>query len=243
MIDTKSNKYTFIFAAIVCVVAGVLLSAVSEGLRKKQELNADLDVKKNILKAVVLEAPIPAKAKGPEVLKIYEEKIEEHVIDPQGNIIEGRKPADVKVGDKTALPLYIYKEGDSIKSYAFPIIGQGLWSTLYGYMALEADAITVRGITFYKHGETPGLGGEIEKAWFQDNFKGKTIYSIKENKLTPIAVVKGKVEEIYKGNGEAASHHVDGITAATITSSGVTEMLERTIKAYEPFFGRLRKPQ
>ncbi|HLF18934.1 MAG TPA: NADH:ubiquinone reductase (Na(+)-transporting) subunit C [Candidatus Omnitrophota bacterium] len=241
MIDTKSNQYAFIFAIIVCVVCGVLLSAVSEGLRKRQEINVDLDIKKNILKAVVLEVPIPQKAKPQEVLEIYKTKIEEHVIDGQGNIIEGRKPADIKKGEKGVYPLYIYSEGGKVKSYAFPIVGQGLWSTLYGYLALEGDATTVRGITFYKHGETPGLGAEIEKAWFQDNFKGKTIYSIKKQELTPIAVVKGKAADVYQDNPEAAKYHVDGITAATITSSGVTEMMDRTLRAYEPYFSKVRK--
>ena len=179
MIDKKSNQYVFTFAIIVCAVCGVLLSAVSEGLRKRQEINADLDIKKNILKAVVLQEPIPEKAKPQEVLEIYKSKIEEHVIDAKGNIIEGKNPSEIKKDEKGVYPLYIYKEGGEVRSYAFPIVGQGLWSTLYGYLALEADAITVRGITFYKHGETPGLGGEIEKKWFQDNFIGKTIFSIK----------------------------------------------------------------
>jgi Na+-transporting NADH:ubiquinone oxidoreductase subunit C len=110
---------------------------------------------------------------------------------------------------------------------------------LYGYLALEADATTVRGITFYKHGETPGLGGEIEKEWFLGNFKGKKIFSVTAKKLTPIVVVKGKAADMYKG--EELEHSVDGITAATITGSGVTELLDNALKAYEPYFSKLRK--
>lgn len=237
----KNNTYTFIFATIVCVVCGILLSAVAEGLRTRQELNAQLDIKKNILKAMKLKNPLSEHPKPDEILKVYESKIEEMVIDAEGNIIQGRKPSDIKEKEQGVYPLYIYKEEGQIVAYAFPVVGQGLWSTLYGYFSLEADAITVRGITFYKHGETPGLGGEIEKDWFQNNFVGKTIYSIKEKKLTPIAVVKGHVKDIYKDDAEQTAHHVDGITAATITSSGVTELLDRWIRIYDPFFNKIRK--
>ena len=241
MVDLKSNRYIFTFAIIVCVVSSVLLSFLSEGLRKKQELNADLEVKKNILKAVVLEEPLPVKTKPDEMLKIYESKIEEVVMDDQGNVVEGRKPSDIKEKETSLHPLYIYKENEKVMAYAFPIVGQGLWSTLYGYLALEADAVTVRGITFYKHGETPGLGAEIEKEWFQNNFKGKKVWSIKERKLTPIVVVKGRAVDQFRG--EELNYRVDGITAATITGNGVTEMLDKWLKAYEPYFSRIRKQQ
>ncbi|MDP2653560.1 MAG: NADH:ubiquinone reductase (Na(+)-transporting) subunit C [Candidatus Omnitrophota bacterium] len=239
MIDLKSNRYTFLFAVIVCVVSGVMLSAVSEGFRARQELNMAMDVKKNILKAVVLKEPIPPKAAQQDILKVFESKIEEHVIDGQGNVMEGRKPADIKDRETGVYPMYIYKEDARIMAYAFPIVGQGLWSTLYGYLALEPDAVTVRGITFYKHGETPGLGGEIEKDWFQNNFKGKKVWSIKESKLTPIVVLKGRV--VDHAHGDSAEHSVDGITAATLTGNGVTEMMDKWLRIYEPYLSKARK--
>lgn len=234
----KTTTYTFLFAFIVCVVCSVLLSAFSEGLRHKQELNAELDVRKNILKAVRLKEPLSPKAKSQEVRKVFEEKIQELVIDENGNVAEGKKPKDIKSGEKL-YPLYIYKEDSETVAYCYPIVGYGLWSTLYGYFAVEADATTVRGITFYKHGETPGLGAEIEKEWFQNNFKGKKIWSPKENKLTSVHVVKGKAADRY--TGEKLEHAVDGITAATITSNGVTKMLDKAIRAYEPYFQKIRK--
>src|SRR3989338_1626718 len=235
----KQTTYTFVFATIVCVVSAVLLSGVSEGLRKKQEINLDLDVKKNILKAVQLKDPIPPKAKATAVLAIYEQKIQELVIDDAGNVVEGKKPSDLGEADKNLYPLYVYKEGEDVVAYAFPIIGQGLWSTLYGYLAVESDATTVRGITFYKHGETPGLGGEIEKDWFQNNFKGKKIYSQKEHRVKPITVLKGRVSDIYKD--EESQYHVDGITAATLTGAGVTELLDCWNKIYDVYLSKQRK--
>lgn len=236
----NSNRYTFIFATIVCVISAALLSALTEGLRERQHVNEVLDIKKNILKAVVLQEPLPVKVKSKEVLDAYEAKITEAVVDDQGNMVEGKTPADIGEKETSLFPLYVYKEGDKVVGYAFPISGQGLWSTLYGYLSLEADATTIRGITFYKHGETPGLGGEIEKDWFLNNFKGKTIFSVVEQKLTPTIVVKGKVSDFYKDGSPEAKYHVDGITAATLTSDGVTGLMARWIKTYEPFFSKIR---
>lgn len=237
--NINSTRYAFTFAIIVCVVSAVMLATFSEGLRKQKELNEELDVKKNILKAVALREPLSPKMKGRDVLKVYESKIEELVIDAQGNVVAGKTPKDLTGKDKNLFPLYLYKEDGQVMAYAFPILGQGLWSTLYGYLAVESDATTIRGITFYKHGETPGLGGEIEKEWFQNNFKGKTIYSVKEHKLTPVVVVKGKAVVLV--SGEELNYHVDGITAATLTGQGVTALLDRWIKIYDVYLSKIRK--
>ena len=238
MSKKPSTAYTFMFALIVCVICSVSLSLVSEGLRERKQLNVELDIKKNILKAVNLREPVDPKATSDVLVKIYNEKIEEIVVDANGNVVEGKSPLDISDGEDQ-YPLYVYKEGGSVVSYAFPIIGKGLWSTLYGYFAIEPDAKTVRGITFYKHGETPGLGAEIEKDWFLDNYKGKSIWDIKASDLKPVAVVKGKAADQYKG--EELEHYVDGISGATITSKGVTEMIDREVRKYEPFFSKIRK--
>ena len=99
---------------------------------------------------------------------------------------------------------------------------------------------TVRGITFYKHGETPGLGAEIEKEWFQSNFKGKSIWDVQKNQLWPVAVLKGKVKDTMTDE-DKMKHYVDGISGATMTAKGVTEMVDREIRKYEPFFAKIRR--
>lgn len=235
----KGYRETFIFAFIVCIVCSVMLSSFYEGLRPRIEMNADVEVKRNILKAVCLKKPLPDNLKNQEYLQVYKDNIEETVIDANGNIVSGKRPQDIKDGMKDLYPLYVYRENGKVISYAYPITGFGLWSILYGYLAIEPDGITIRGITFYKEAETPGLGAEIEKDWFQDNFKGKKIWSEKEHKVTPIALVKGKVKDFYQD--ERAEHHVDGITAATLTGKGVTAMLDHWVRVYEPFFSKLRK--
>lgn len=240
MINKDSTLYTFGFALLVCFTCGLSLAVVSEGLRPQREINEELDVKKNILKAVELQEPVVPSMKSQEILKLYDMKIEEKVIDAAGQLIGNKKPFEIKESEKF-YPLYIYKEEGEVVSYAFPVYGKGLWSTVYGYLALEPDGTTVRGITFYKHGETPGLGGEVEKPWFQQNFKRKKIWDAKTRALRPVAVVKGKVaDKIPKAEQK---FYVDGISGATITGQGVTEFLDRWIRVYEPYFKNIRDAQ
>ncbi|MFT5388019.1 MAG: Na+-transporting NADH:ubiquinone oxidoreductase subunit C [Lysobacterales bacterium] len=237
--DKNSTKYIFGFALIVCLICSFLLTFASQILKTKQQLNVSLDKKKNILKVVSLREPLSVKPTNDELLDTYDGKITEVVLNSDGNNVEDMLIEDV-VKDDGLLPLYIYKEGDTVVAYAFPVVGQGLWSTLYGYFSIEPDAITVRGITFYEHGETPGLGAEIEKDWFQGNFVGKKIWDVKNSKLQPVAVVKGAVENVISRKDQR-QYYVDGISGATITSKGVTEMIDSELKKYEPFFRKVRK--
>lgn len=227
----------FMFAVIICLVCSVSLSLVSEGLRDRKELNVALDMKKNILKAVGLKTPIEPKATSDEINKIYNEKITEFVVDPDGKVVEGKIISDVGEGDEL-YPVYEYVEDGKILAYAYQIIGKGLWSTLYGYLAVEPDAKTIRGITYYKHGETPGLGAEIEKDWFQNNFKGKKFWNDQTNELKPTALVKGAVKDQISPDKQ--QFYVDGISGATMTSKGVTEMINREVRKYEPYFQKIR---
>ncbi|MDX1315152.1 MAG: FMN-binding protein, partial [Eudoraea sp.] len=104
----------------------------------------------------------------------------------------------------------------------FPVSGKGLWSTLYGYFALEPDAKTVRGITFYQHGETPGLGAEIEKDWFQSKFAGKKLFE------------SGQPTEfrVTKPGSASGDYAVDGISGATLTAKGVESLLRHDAALY-----------
>lgn len=234
----NSDSYTFAFAAIVCVACSLVVSAGATLLKTRQEANARLDVQKNILRAVGLleEGVKPAPS---EVERLYASKIEGLVVGPEGKVVEGRKPEELDPEkDRSLLPLYLSKEGGRAAAYAFPVSGKGLWSTLYGYLALEPDAVTVKGITFYRHGETPGLGAEIEKDWFQRNFEGKKVLDEK-GRLVSITVVKGRVEDSVPP--ARRPHYVDGISGATITSKGVTGLVRAGLERYDPFFRKIRR--
>jgi Na+-transporting NADH:ubiquinone oxidoreductase subunit C len=232
--NKESTKYTFMFALIICVVCSFLLALLSEGLRTKRERNEEYDVKKHILSALDLRA-----YEELDVLDRYQRMVEEVVIDENGNIVDGKRSKDIIAGEKQ-YPLYIGHQihTGKIISYAFPVYGKGLWSTIYGFLALEADATTIRGITFYKHGETPGLGGEVGAKWFQQNFKGKKIYDAMTMDVRPVQVIKGRVADKLKGRDAAFA--VDGITGATITSRGVSKFLDEWIRVYEPYFRKVR---
>jgi Na+-transporting NADH:ubiquinone oxidoreductase subunit C len=240
----ESNRYTFMFAFAVCVTCSLALSIVSEGLKEKKAMNVALDVKTNILKAVGVDTSVvcPGCSKIPaqRIIELYDEKIEEKVISKEGKIMEEKLPEDIQEGE-ALYPLYIYSEKGQIRAFCFPIVGKGLWSTIYGYFALEVDAVTLRGVTFYQHGETPGLGAEIEKDWFQDNYKGKKVWNSRTDQLAPVKVVKGKVEDVV--SKEEAAFYVDGISGATMTSKGITAMVDKWVRLYDPFFKRIRKTQ
>lgn len=230
----SENAKVLRFAIIVCLVCSVLISAAAIGLRDRQEANLQRDIQKNILKSVGLVDP----SSTPEQIgATYAERISGIVLTPDGTVIEGRKPDDVDPEkEPELLRLYQRVDDGQVVAYSFPIVGKGLWSTLYGYFALESDLNTVKGITFYKQGETPGLGAEIEKPWFQDNFVGKKILA-EDGSIASVKVVKGKAADVHPNDTE---HYVDGISGATITATGVTEMVGRTIRQYEPYFAKLR---
>ncbi|MBN1355733.1 NADH:ubiquinone reductase (Na(+)-transporting) subunit C [bacterium] len=232
-----SNRYTMIFALVVCVSCSVLLAIAAESLKPSIQQNMRFDVQRNILKAMGLLKNVPD-AGRPEIETIYRERIEEKVVDAQGNIVTGKKPADLDPRTDTELyPVYVNTVNDRVTAYCFPVSGKGLWSTIYGYIALENDGETVKGITFYKHGETPGLGGEIEKEWFTENFEGKKLFD-PEGKFTPLMVAKGRVNEFLPQ--EKKNHMVDGISGATLTGRGINIFLEKDIEKYLPFLNRIR---
>lgn len=175
-----------------------------------------------------------------QIQTLYSNNIAGCVIDENGQLVQGKTPEGLDPeADKKLLPVFEYKSGDQIKAYIIPISGHGLWSTIYGYLAIEPDGNTIKGITFYKEGETPGLGGEIEKKWYTDNYKGKKIFDPNGN-LVSITVVKGKIKD--RGIPQSEQYHyVDGISGASLTGRGVTHFLKENLKAYEPFFKKMLK--
>jgi Na+-transporting NADH:ubiquinone oxidoreductase subunit C len=226
------------FALAVCVTCSVILAFTAGALKPSIEKNKELDVHKNILFAMNLIDR--DKADNPEKVEtLFSEKVEGKVLDKEGNVVPGRDPAEVGIEDEIEqLPVYISYEGDKIQSVAMPVMGKGLWSKIYGYIALENDFNTVRGITFYQHGETPGLGGEIGQQWYQAKFEGKKIFD-SEGNLQSIAIAKGAVPEDYPE--EKKQHMVDGVSGATLTGKGITEFLEHDLSRYLPYLKKMRQ--
>lgn len=237
MQSNDSVKKTVVVATILCLFCSILVSLAAVKLRPYQEENKAFDIKKKLLVAAGLVTPASSKD---EVLKAYEN------IDPilveldSGNVVEDygfelkKSLKDSSLSARIAkeddfasilfrakhAKVYIVKDGDTITQYIFPIYGKGLWSTMYAFLALSPDFKKVKGIGFYEHGETPGLGGEIENPKWQRSWIGKDTYG--ENLDLLLSVIKGKVDP-----AEASSaHQIDGLSGATLTTVGVNQTVK-----------------
>lgn len=224
--DVNSNKYTIGFSIVMVVIVALLLAFASEGLKPMQNQNIEREKMQNILKSVGIEVT------RDEAQDAYNKYItEEIVLNDKGEQIEGDAfKVDIlkeyKSGGQKNFPIFIY-ESEGSKKYIIPLVGKGLWGPIWGYIALESDKNTVAGASFDHKGETPGLGAEINQGWFQEPFVGKKIFN-ESGEYESIRVIKG-------GAPEGDKHGVDAISGGTITSNGVTEMLVRTLKIYEPY--------
>ena len=232
----RSNSYTVFFTAAITVVLGLLLSIAATSLKKKQLLNIELDIKKNILIALNIQ-PKGEEFTPDEIEKEYEKTVVPIVVDSTGAVIENISSNSIE-NTNDQFPVFMQMMGDKIEGYAIPISGKGLWSTLYGYLALEPDGETVKGITFYKHRETPGLGGEVEKKWFTNNYKQKKIVD-DNGVLVSIQAVKGKADP----TSPDYYHQVDGVSGATMTTKGLNIFLKSELKKYDPYFQNIRRNQ
>ena len=228
----RSNTYTLLFMSTITIVLGFLLSITATTLKDRQERNVENDIKKNILKCLNIPEERDQKLSADVIQNLFTENITGIVVDYSGNTLRELERGELAPKRKDQLPIYTYKVNATIKGYAIPISGKGLWSTIYGYLALEPDGNSVKGITFYQHGETPGLGGEIEKDWFTSNFVGKRIADTRGN-LIGIEVVKGKADP-------GDPHQVDGISGSTLTCKGLTRFLKEDLERYDPFFNSIR---
>ena len=240
----RSKVYSVVFVLIITVFWGFVLSFAATSLREPQQANEQRNIRENILKAVGL-MEREQKLEPEEINQLYDDSVESFLVDHEGKVIAGSSADGVDLEEELEnpdpaawrLPVFVVTEGGKASVYAIPVYGQGLWSTLYGYLALEDDLDTVKGITFYKHGETAGLGAEIEQAWFQDNFVGKRIFD--GSALRSIQVVKGKVADVFS-NAADHTYAVDGISGASITGRGVTNLLQEKLAIYAPYITRVR---
>jgi Na+-transporting NADH:ubiquinone oxidoreductase subunit C len=178
---------------------------------------------------------------NPETLESdYDQFITEVVSNAEGEVLENVRAFDIDVKkeskkplDERLLPLFIYEDG-SRTNYIVPMQGLGLWGPISAYLALEENLNTVHGVVFNHEKETPGLGAEITTASFQAQFKGKQIYE-EDGSFASIAVLKGSGNNI-----QGRPHLVDGVSGATMTSNGVTEMFRDELNNYTPYFNKIR---
>lgn len=234
-----STGYIVGFAVAVCLICALFVSGSAVSLKDRQEANVVLDRQKKVL-AVAGLMKDGQKMDATEIAAVFEKSIRPRVVtletgevDPSIEAAsfsqkqEMADPATSRVapenGAKVArIPnhglVFDVVEDGKLEAMILPIEGKGLWSTLYGYIALAPDANTVVGITFYKHGETPGLGGEVDNPGWKAKWPGRKAFN--ERWQPAIGVKKGMA-----GPPATDPYQVDGLSGATITSRGVTELV------------------
>ncbi len=245
---------TFLVAFLLCVVCSVLVSSAAVFLRPTQAANKTLDRKRNILMAAGLlkedqsvedafksiEAKVVDLATGE-----YVEGIDPESYDQRRAAREPEKSVEIPSGEDIAsvrrkakrASVYLIYRGEEVRKIILPLHGLGLWSTLYGFVAIDArDLNTIKGLVYYEHGETPGLGGEVDNPAWKALWNGKQIFD--QNGNIRIEVVKGKVVP----NRPGARYQVDGLSGATITSRGVSNMLRYWLgkDGFGPYLARLK---
>ena len=224
-----SNKYTVFFAVGVTVAVAVTLALASSGLRGLQDANFARAQRIAILQTVM-------EVDTETLDRDYETFIAERVLDYQGNTVADVAAFDLNVlresrksPEDRLFPLYIY-DGQGQTNYIVPIQGAGLWGPISAYLALDSDLTTVDGVIFSHEKETPGLGAEIATADFQNQFNGKQLFA-GSGEFESIRVLKGSGNDT-----EDRPHEVDGLTGATMTTRGVTDMFREELSLYDNVF-------
>lgn len=248
--------YIVVFALAVCLACSVVVASAAIYLKPMQVANAKADKRRNILDVAGQYEP------GMNVNEVYNERIEPRVVDLEtGEYVDDVDPATydqreaarnpdfslgiardqdiagIKRRAKYAEVYLVRGPGDGPQAVIVPVHGYGLWSTMYGFLALQMDGDTVIGIKFYEHGETPGLGGEIDNPRWQATWSGKEVYG--EDGEVRLSVIKGKVGEDTRN----PEHKIDGLSGATLTSRGVSNMIRYWLgeNGFKPFLRRIRE--
>lgn len=252
-LSKDSKAYTLMIATVICLVGSVLVSTAAVVLKPQQAANQQRDRQVNILRVAGLYEP------GVDVAAVFEERVESKVIDfTTGEVADEMDPAtfdanvvardpanritlkgaeDIAgVGShaKYGLVYLVRDDDDKLSRIVLPIRGYGLWSTMYAFLALEADADTVADIAFYQHAETPGLGGEVENPDWAAQWEGKEIYG--DDGDIAFRLVRG-------GAASDDEYGVDALSGATLTSNGVTNAVRYWLSksAYRGYLEKVSK--
>ncbi len=253
-----SNGYTIGFAGVVCVVCSIFVAGSAVALKDQQDLNAVVDKQTQVLKVAGLvkegEAIEPA-----EVTKRFAENLVPRVIDletgeyvedvdaksfdmeaamkdPATSVDAPANDAKVKRLPNLAQVYELQNAEGGIGAIILPVQGKGLWSTLRGFIALQPDATTIAGLTFYSHAETPGLGGEVDNPKWKALWRGRKVFD--EQGDVKISVIKGQAGPVAED-----PYRVDGLSGATITSRGVSHLVQFWVgdEAFGPYLDKVRE--
>ncbi|MDT8310714.1 MAG: Na(+)-translocating NADH-quinone reductase subunit C [Methylophaga sp.] len=249
-------RKTIFIAVLLCLVCSVLVSTAAVALKSQQTINKKNDIRKNILAVTGLYEP------GMDIDAAFTRFDVQLVNLDAGRYADTEVNLDpatfnqykaaatpeygVNIDDDIAgignrakyAPIYLLRDPDTnaVQQVILPVSGYGLWSTMYGFLSLEADLNTIAGLRFYQHAETPGLGGEIDNPRWRNKWDGKKVYD--DNGNVELRVVRGYVDE----NANNAEYKIDGLSGATLTSQGVSNMMVYWLgeQGFGPFLQNLR---
>jgi Na+-transporting NADH:ubiquinone oxidoreductase subunit C len=255
---------TLTVAFLLCVVCSIIVAGSVVALKPIQQANKALNLKANILAAAGL---LKAGASKEEIEQGFS-SIEPRLVDLDTGLYvepsvvgkdaalaydQRRAAKDPKLSQSivgsediagikrrvNVAKVYLVKNGESVETIILPVSGYGLWSTLHGFLALENDANTVVGFGFYEHAETPGLGGEVDNPNWKGLWPGKKVYDLDKGDEPKLEVVKGSVDR----SRDDADYKVDGLSGATLTSRGVSNLIQYWTgeHGFQKFLNRLRK--
>lgn len=223
--DRDSMSNTLIVAVGLSLVCSIIVSSASIVLKPVQEKNEDLFRKQIILDVAGLMQP------GADIDVLFE-AIEPRTVDLESGDYTEEGDADLNVTIPTELdvagigqraryvPVYLVRDGDTLEQIILPVYGKGLWSTMLGYLSLAPDGNTIKGLRFYAHAETPGLGDQIDKESWRALWVGKQVYG--DGDEPQIRVVRGPVP----AGASNPEHLIDGMAGATLTGNGVTGLVQ-----------------
>ena len=251
--NNDTIRKTLIVAISLCLVCSALISFSAVELRDLQEANKALDKQTKILSAAGLLVDDKEVSSLFNSIEIKIVNLETGLFDSSISIEDfdessfSRNPnTSIELNSNTDIALlkrrenfqsiYLHYDNEDLNAIILPVRGYGLWGTMKGYLALESDLQTIIGLEFFDHKETPGLGGEIVNPRWKAIWKGKEVYSDAGDVV--ISVIKGSVDK----RNEKAKYQVDGLSGATITSNGVTNLLSFWLgeMGYGPLIKQLR---
>ncbi|WP_421682007.1 Na(+)-translocating NADH-quinone reductase subunit C [Stutzerimonas urumqiensis] len=254
----ESTVRTLTVALLVCLVCSVFVAGAAVALRPTQLENRQLDKQRSILAIAGLGQ---AGMSGQDIRELFEARIVPRLVDLETGtfsdeydpiaydpLVAAKDPdlskaippsediASIKRRERYSTVYLVQDEQGELQTAVIPVRGYGLWSTLYGFIAIEGDLNTVEGLGFYQHGETPGLGGEVDNPRWRSQWEGKQLFD--ENGELEIEIVKGGVDP----QSAEAVHQVDALAGATLTSNGVNNLLHYWLgeDGFGPFIANLR---
>lgn len=253
MSSNDSISKTLIVAFSLSIVCAIFVSTAAVMLKPAQEINKALDRKRNILAAAgMLDEELGVEEQFSQVTtRLVDLRTGKFTDDQDPEQYDQRKAAkdpaessalsdemdiaNISRRENYSLVYVVEDNAGELDKIILPIHGYGLWSTLYGFVALEKDANTVAGLGFYEHGETPGLGGEVDNPRWKSVWPGKQVYRDGD---VAIGLIKGAVDPASAN----APWQIDGLAGATLTARGVTNLVQFWLgeNGFEPFLNNLK---